>query len=53
MVRFYKANLSPKLVGIWITIFDELNAAQNLLTQDLIKSMILDLESKCPEALND
>ena len=45
MVRFYKANLSPKLVGIWITIFDELYASQNLLTRELIKSMILDLES--------
>jgi hypothetical protein len=45
MFAFYEANLSPKLVGVWLTLVEHLYSAQELLTEEQIKRMVSDMEN--------
>ena len=45
MFSCYEANLSPKLVGVWLTLLGHLYGASDLITQAEVDRMISDLEN--------
>src|ERR1039458_2840222 len=45
MFAFYKASLQPKLIGIWISLFDNLYGDRKLISESREAEMIHDLES--------
>jgi len=54
MFAFYKSNFSPKLVGVWIALFDQLYSHPKLVSVDRFNSMISDLETMlCRLSTND
>jgi hypothetical protein len=44
ILRFYDANLSPKFVGVWITLFDLLYEHPDLVTNEQMGTLISGLE---------
>jgi hypothetical protein len=45
MFSFYEANLSPQLVGVWLTLIEHLYEARDVLSVEQIQRMVSDMEN--------